>query len=131
MLTADKLTDLCCDGLRPTVEEIAEHFEGTIFWNWAESVAKGLDDDNRIQVELPLAVYESSNDEGYISRRLRFECGECSIDVGSVYEGPNDETATETDAHFVANLPVYVPALFRKIRELQQTIDNIRGLTSK
>lgn len=89
MLTAQQVSDRCSDNERPAVEEIAEHFRDTIFWNWAESVADGLDDES--------------------------------------HEGRSDETAREIDAHFIASLPVYVPALFRAIQEFQAEAASLRN----
>jgi hypothetical protein len=119
MLTAQRVSDRCSDNDRPSVAEVAEHFRDTIFWNWAEGVADGLDDESRIDCEFPLAVCERPPDEdGQIERNLVFESGECSITVATAYEGTSDETAREVDAHFIANLPVYMPAMFRRIKEL-------------
>ena len=121
MLTANQVSDRCTDNNRPTVEEIAEHFRDTIFWNWALSVGEGLDDPQRIEVEYPLAVYGADpNEDGEVDRRIWFVSGECSIPVATAHETSSDETAHETDAHFSANLPVYIPVLFRRIAERQK-----------
>ncbi len=129
-ITADQLTDLCSDGKRPSVEQIAEHFRSTIFWNWAEPVAEGLDDESRIECEFPLTVGEAqlqTPDEPAdgVERLLRFESGECVVSVATMYESGSDETAREVDAHFVACLPVYLPVLFREIATLTRERDDL------
>jgi hypothetical protein len=127
MLTSQQVCDRCCENERPTVAEVASHFEGTIFWNWALSVGDGLDDQQRVDVELPLTVHEADpNEDGEINRQIWFESGECSIPVATAHEGRSDETARDIDAHFIANLPVYVPALFRRIKELEAANDTLK-----
>lgn len=123
MLTAEQVSDRCTDNDRPTVAEIAEHFEDTIFWNYHGSIDAHLDDPSRIECEYPLTVQESASDDeevGYTERWLRFESGECTVQVATVYEGTSDETAREEDAHFIANLPVYIPAMFRELTRLRE-----------
>lgn len=111
MLTADQVSDRCSGNNRPTVQEIADHFRDTIFWNWADGIKNGLSDQSRIDCEFPLSVTDRPEVEG-IDRVLRFESGECCIAVATIHESDSDETATKHDAHFVANLPVYMPVLF-------------------
>ncbi len=128
MITSDELSDRCTENDRPSVEEIAEHFQDTIFWNWAETVGIGLDDSQRIECEYPLTVSSKEPDEdGCIDRHIRFDSGECSLTVATAHQWESDETATQVDAEFIANLPVYVPALFRRIRDSQAEANQLRN----
>lgn len=125
-LTASKVTDIRCDGLSPAMGDIELHFEQTIFWNWDGTLSESLDEQSRIDCEWPLSVREMPADEdGCIERHLRFELGECSITVATVYEGTSDETARPEDAEFIACLPIYLPVLFRSIRDLRAENDRL------
>lgn len=128
-MNSDKLLDLVVDGKQPSVDDVKEHFAETIFWNWQDSVGVALDDPQRIEMAYPLSVgdvYCSPEDEDqHHDKSLTFECGECTVGVGVIHVTDRDESARPQDAEFIANLPVYVPVLFREIAKLTKQRDDL------
>ena len=116
-----------------TIEEAKELFARTIFYNWLDPVDEGLADPDHADAEYPLKViqppppaYRKPDDgkDGYAL--LRFEAGETSIDVAEVHITPGEESATLADARFIAELPVVVPLLLRRIAELEAELEKER-----
>jgi hypothetical protein len=103
----------------PTVREIADAFGNTIFWN-SFNPWPGIDKDP----ELPLEVNEGKPDED--SNRtvhLVYGSGEIDVTVATIFPANANQDAecrtTDADVAFVANLPVYVPALLKQIDDLK------------
>ncbi len=121
-LAPDEVNDRVFHNQPITVEEVANHYDGTTFWNYTGTVEEGLADNHRDQpFALSLSQSSEPNEDGYIKRDLRFDSGEITIDVATMYENIHaDETCHEIDAAFVANLPAYMEALFREIYTLRK-----------
>lgn len=130
MITSQQLSERCTDNNRPTPEEIAKHFESTIFWNWCVTVDGGLDDEARIECEYPLDVSEplaDLEDDRAATQSIHFVSGELTMLVATMHYSRSDEAARVEDGHFIANLPVYIPALFRKLREQAEKIEELEA----
>lgn len=122
MLTSAEVASRRMYDAEVQVSEIAEHFEETIFWNWVESISVALNDRDRLNGEIPLIV-----GEGPVNYPIQFEYGETLFTVATVHVTDRDDSAHETDAHFVACLPVYIPTLFRRIQQLEQELERLNG----
>lgn len=114
----------------PSVTEVRKAFERTIFWNYMIS----WPGDDRKDEPYDLSVYEQPRpdadplDPDRVD--LRFECGECSITVATMYPikpGRDAESGvTREEVAFVASLPRVLPALFAEIDRLNAELGKLR-----
>ena len=113
-----------------SIEQIAKDFSKTIFWNY------GIDwpgDENKEQEEaLAVTEREGPADEGYDERFISFASGEISVTVAEMKVAKPSSDAecwpTDPDAHFIAKLPVYIPAMLAEIDRLRDADERSESL---
>lgn len=114
----------------PSLEQIIGEFSGTIFWNnvfeWPGKKGDEPDEPMAFTVIDPVPAGYNSNTVDHESILVRAGFGELDVDVAILPPQVNDadmgNISSKADAHFIAQLPIYMPILLAKAKLAEELL---------